>query len=122
LGNREVGGEVGQTVGAGERGGKPNAASQMIEQIIRDKRTVAPWTTEEQLARYTDAMLAQLDRAARGKAANRRARARLSVFGRRREVVSPDALLHCASGPRQPAVRGAWKTPAGRLEVWLLFP
>jgi hypothetical protein len=46
LGARAIGGREAFAVGGGSQSARPNAASRMIEQIIREKRTAAPWMTD----------------------------------------------------------------------------
>jgi hypothetical protein len=67
LGTRAIGGREAFAVGPGSQGARPNAASRMIEQIIREKRTAAPWMSEAELRAYAEAMNRELERAARSK-------------------------------------------------------
>jgi hypothetical protein len=67
LGTRAIGGREAFAVGAGERGDRRTEADALRERIIADKRAGAPFMTDEQLARYADGMLAELERAPRGK-------------------------------------------------------
>jgi hypothetical protein len=48
---------------------KPGAGKgdPLCEQIVADKRTAAPWMSEEELNRYAAAMAAEIDRVTRGK-------------------------------------------------------
>jgi hypothetical protein len=39
----------------------------LLRADVGEKRTAAPWMTEEELGRYATGMLAELERAARGK-------------------------------------------------------
>jgi hypothetical protein len=71
LGTRALAGHTGGrtvlAVGAGSAGAKPTESDALRDQIIREKRTAAPWMSDEQLGRYATGMLAELERAARGK-------------------------------------------------------
>jgi len=67
LGARAIGGREAFAAGTGSQGARPNAASRMIEQIIREKRTAAPWMSDGELRAYAEAMSRELERAARGK-------------------------------------------------------
>jgi hypothetical protein len=66
LGARAIGGREAFAAGTGSQGARPNAASRMIEQIIREKRTAAPWMSDGELRAYAEAMSRELERAARG--------------------------------------------------------
>jgi hypothetical protein len=67
VGTRAAGGREAFAVGAGERGATRTEADALRDRIIANKRAGAPFMSEAALSRYADDMLAELERAARGK-------------------------------------------------------
>jgi hypothetical protein len=64
---RAVGDDEARAVGPGSQGVRSNAASRLIEQIVREHRVAHPWKTEEQLRAYGQAMARELERHAEAK-------------------------------------------------------